>query len=33
MGVGAFKLSPLQGVPKEVQTSFLLWLTAGNSPG
>jgi hypothetical protein len=28
MGVAAFKLSPPPGVPKEVQASFLLWLTA-----
>src|ERR671910_1353764 len=27
-GVEALKLSPRLGVPKEVQTSFLLWLTA-----
>jgi hypothetical protein len=27
-GAAAFKLSPPQGVPKEVQASFLLWLTA-----
>jgi hypothetical protein len=27
-GMAAFKLSPPQGVPKEVQASFLLWLTA-----
>jgi hypothetical protein len=27
-GAAAFKLSPLPGVPKEVQASFLLWLTA-----
>ena len=27
-GVAAFKLSPPPGVPKEVQASFLLWLTA-----
>jgi hypothetical protein len=27
-GMAAFKLSPLPGVPKEVQASFLLWLTA-----
>jgi hypothetical protein len=27
-GVKAFKLSPPPGVPKEVQTSFLLWITA-----
>ena len=27
-GAAAFKLSPPPGVPKEVQASFLLWLTA-----
>jgi hypothetical protein len=27
-GAAAFKLSPPQGVPREVQASFLLWLTA-----
>ena len=27
-GTAAFKLSPPPGVPKEVQASFLLWLTA-----
>src|ERR687897_2387423 len=27
-GVEALKLSPRPGVPKEVQASFLLWLTA-----
>jgi hypothetical protein len=27
-GTAAFKLGPLPGVPKEVQASFLLWLTA-----
>jgi hypothetical protein len=27
-GVAAFKLSPPPGMPKVVQTSFLLWLTA-----
>jgi hypothetical protein len=27
-GAAAFKLSPLPGVPREVQASFLLWLTA-----
>jgi hypothetical protein len=27
-GMAAFKLSPPQGVPNEVQASFLLWLTA-----
>jgi hypothetical protein len=27
-GAAAFKLGPLPGVPKEVQASFLLWLTA-----
>jgi hypothetical protein len=27
-GAAAFKLSPLPGVPKAVQASFLLWLTA-----
>src|ERR687897_1993796 len=27
-GATAFKLSPLPGVPREVQASFLLWLTA-----
>jgi hypothetical protein len=27
-GAAAFKLSPPSGVPKEVQASFLLWLTA-----
>jgi hypothetical protein len=27
-GVAAFKLGPPPGVPKEVQASFLLWLTA-----
>ena len=27
-GVEAFRLGPLPGVPKEVQASFLLWLTA-----
>ena len=27
-GMAAFKLSPPQGVPKEVQASFVLWLTA-----
>jgi hypothetical protein len=27
-GVEALKLSPPQGVPKEVQASFVLWLTA-----
>jgi hypothetical protein len=27
-GTAAFKLSPLPGVPREVQASFLLWLTA-----
>jgi hypothetical protein len=27
-GMAAFKLSPPPGVPKEVQGSFLLWLTA-----
>jgi hypothetical protein len=27
-GVAAFKLSPPPGVPKEVQASFLLWLSA-----
>jgi hypothetical protein len=27
-GVAAFKLGPPLGVPKEVQASFLLWLTA-----
>jgi hypothetical protein len=28
MGMAAFKVSPPPGVPKEVQASFLLWLTA-----
>ena len=27
-GAAAFKLGPLPGVPREVQASFLLWLTA-----
>jgi hypothetical protein len=27
-GAAAFKLDPLPGVPREVQVSFLLWLTA-----
>jgi hypothetical protein len=27
-GAARFKLNPLPGVPKEVQVSFLLWLTA-----
>jgi hypothetical protein len=27
-GAAAFKLSPLPGVPREVQASFVLWLTA-----
>src|SRR5215212_12282854 len=27
-GAAAFKLNPPPGVPKEVQASFLLWLTA-----
>jgi len=27
-GAAGFKLSPPPGVPKEVQASFLLWLTA-----
>jgi hypothetical protein len=27
-GTAAFKLAPLPGVPREVQASFLLWLTA-----
>jgi hypothetical protein len=27
-GAAAFKLDPLPGVPREVQASFLLWLTA-----
>jgi hypothetical protein len=28
MGMAAFKVSPPPGAPKEVQASFLLWLTA-----